>query len=166
VAAKPPMFSRFLLHDPSDMSGSEKGKFSCWGGVLEWHRRFKEAFCILESLLCRDHLLQCFGPSLQEISPRAQNLCAFGQKMTVKIYHAKKMLQLFDILRGWAKFDFSGMISRGGRSCRRNRVAKDFQRRSCKNTFVKINGETIGVQSSEKSLQVAEVCLPFQRTDS
>jgi hypothetical protein len=72
--------------------------------------------------------------------------------MTVKIYYAKKMLQLFDILRGWAKFDFGGMIGRGGRSCRRNRVAKDFQRRKCKNTFVKINGETIGVQSSEKSL--------------
>ncbi len=37
-----PIVSRFLLHDPSEMGIkgiSGKRKFSCWGGMLEWHRR-------------------------------------------------------------------------------------------------------------------------------
>jgi hypothetical protein len=37
-------------------------------------------------------------------------------------------LQLFDVLRGWAIFDFGGVISCGGRSCHRNRVSKNFER--------------------------------------
>jgi hypothetical protein len=89
------MVSRILLHDPSDMGIGGvcgKGKLSCLGGVLERHCCCQEALSILESLLCRGDPLQCFGPSLQEISQRAQNLCAFGQKMAVKIYHAEKML--------------------------------------------------------------------------
>jgi hypothetical protein len=51
-------------------------------------------------------------------------------------------------------------------SCCRNRVSKNFQRRGCKNAFFEINGETIGGLSNEKSLQMAEVCLPVRRTDT
>ncbi len=36
------------------------------------------------------------------------------KKTAVKVYYAKKTLQLFDILRGWAVFDSGGMIGRGG----------------------------------------------------
>ncbi len=39
-----------------------------------------------------------------------------GQKAVVKVYHAEKTLQLFDILRGWSVFDFGGVIeSKRGR---------------------------------------------------
>ncbi len=96
------LVSRFLLHDPSDMGiggVSGKVKLSIWCGMLEWHRRHQEAFCILESLLCRGNPLQHFGPSLQEISQRAQNFCAIGQKAAVKVYHTEETLQLFDIMR-------------------------------------------------------------------
>jgi hypothetical protein len=44
------------------------------------------------------------------------------QKTAVKIHHAEKTLQLFDVLRGWAKFYFGGMIGRGGRPCRRKNI--------------------------------------------
>jgi hypothetical protein len=84
-----------------------QGKFSVWGRVLEWHHRCQEAFFIMENLLCRGCSLQCFGPSPQEISQRFQSLSTVGQKVAGKVYHAKKTLQLFDILRGWAFFLFS-----------------------------------------------------------
>jgi hypothetical protein len=76
--------------------------------------------------------------------------------MAVKVYHAKKTLQLLDILRGWPIFDFGGVIGRGGCSCRRNRMAKNLKRRCCKHTFSQIDGEAIGGQSFEKSLQMEE----------
>jgi hypothetical protein len=34
--------------------------------------------------------------------------------MAVKIHHAEETLQLFDILRGWEKFNFGGVSGRGG----------------------------------------------------
>jgi hypothetical protein len=71
-------------------------------------------------------------------------LSAVWQKTAVKVYHAKKMLLLFDILRGWAIFDFSGVIGRGGHSRHQNPVSKDLKRRCCKNTFFQVDGETIG----------------------
>jgi hypothetical protein len=111
------MISRFLLHDPSDMGiggVSGKRKLRGWGGVLEGHHCCQEAFCTLECLLCRSGPLQRFDPFLQEISQRAQHLCAIGQKMAVEIHHAEKTLQLFDVLRWWAEFDFSGVVGRGG----------------------------------------------------
>jgi hypothetical protein len=52
-------------------------------------------------------------------------------------------LQLFDIIRGWAVFYFSSVIGHGGCSCRQNHESKNFQRGGCKNTFLKVNGETI-----------------------
>jgi hypothetical protein len=110
------MVSRFLLHDPSDMSirgVSGERKFSVWGRVLEWHRRHQEAFCILEGLLSRSGPLQHFGPSLQKIRQRSQHLIPVRQEAAVKVYHAKKTLQMFDFLRGWAVFDFGSMIGRG-----------------------------------------------------
>jgi hypothetical protein len=85
---------------------------------------------------------------------------AIGQKTAVKIYHAEKTLQLFDVLRGWAEFDFGRVTGCGGCSCCRNHVAKNLQRGHCKNTFFKIDGKTIGGQGIEKSFQMAEVCLP------
>ncbi len=118
--------------------------------MLEWHRRHQEAYCILESLLCRGGPLLHFGPSLQETSQSSQNLCIVGQKAAVEVYHAKKSLKLFDILRGWAKPDFDDGIGQGGRSCRRNCVAKNLKRRSCNNAFFKVYGETIGGQSFGK----------------
>jgi hypothetical protein len=39
-------------------------------------------------------------------------------KAPVKVYHAKKTLQLFEILRGWAIFYFGSVIGRGGCSFR------------------------------------------------
>jgi hypothetical protein len=125
----PPMVSRFLLHDPSNMSiGGVSGerKLSIWGRVLEWHSRHQEAFCILQGLLSKSVPLKRFGPSLQEISQRSHNSSTVGQKAAVKVYHAKKTLQLLGILRGWAVSDFGSMIGRGGRSCRRNRVSINF----------------------------------------
>jgi hypothetical protein len=82
----------------------------------------------------------------------------------VKIHHAEKTLQLFDVLRGWAKLNFGGVTGCGSRPCCRNHVAKNFQRRHCKNEFLKIDGKTISGQRVEKNFQMAEVCLPVQRT--
>ncbi len=82
--------------------------------------------CILESLLCRGSAIQRFCPSLQEISQGSKNLSTVRQEAAVKVYHTKKTLQLFDILRGWAVFDFGGVIGRGGQSCCRDHVSKDF----------------------------------------
>jgi hypothetical protein len=99
----------FLLHDSSDVSiGGVSGerKLSIWGGVLEWHRCCQEAFCILESLLSVGRPLQSFAPPLQEISQRFQDLSTIWQETAVEIYHAKKTLQLFDILRGGGNFRF------------------------------------------------------------
>ena len=110
--------------------------------------------------------LQSFGPSLQEICQRFENLGTIWQETAVKVYHAEKTLQLLDVLRGWAVFDFGGVIDPRGRSCRRNRVSKNFKRGGCKNTFFQVNCQTIGSQSIEKSLQVAEVCLPVRRANS
>ncbi len=76
-------------------------------------------------------------PPPPEIISMAQHLCAVGQKTSVNIYHAEETLQLFDILRGWAKFNFNGVSGRGGCPCRRNLAAKNFQRRHCKNTIFK-----------------------------
>ncbi len=45
-----------------------------------------------------------FLAALQEISSRAQDLCAIGKKGAVKVCHAKKTLQLFDILKGGGQF--------------------------------------------------------------
>jgi hypothetical protein len=78
--------------------------------MLEGNCRRQEAFSILECLRGGNGPRQHFGPSLQEISQRFQNLYAVGQKMAVKVYHAKKALQLLYVLRGWAIFDFDGMI--------------------------------------------------------
>ncbi len=131
----------FLLHDPSNMSiGGVSGerKLSIGGRVLEWHRCRQKAFCILESLLRGSSPLQRFGPAFQEISQRFQNLSTVGQKAVIKIYHAKKTLQLFAILRGCTIFVFGGVIGRGGCSCRRNLVSKNFKRRCCKNTFLRL----------------------------
>jgi hypothetical protein len=36
------------------------------------------------------------------------------------------MLQLLDILRGWAIFNFGGVITRRGRSCRKNPIRQLF----------------------------------------
>ncbi len=67
---------------------------------------------------------------------------------------------------GWAVFYFGCVIGHRGRSCHRNLVSKNLKRGCCKNTFFQINGEAIGGQSCEKSLQMAEVCLPVRRTDT
>jgi hypothetical protein len=82
--------------------------------------------------------------------------------MAVKIYHAEETLQLLDILRGQAKFNLGGVGSHGTFPCYRNLVAKNFQRRHFKNSFFKIDSETIGGQRVEKIFQVAEVCLPVR----
>jgi hypothetical protein len=79
--------------------------------MLEGYRCHQETICILECLLCVNGPLQRFGPTLQEI--RFQNLCTLGQKTAVKVYHAEKTLQLLDILKGWAIFDFGSVIGRG-----------------------------------------------------
>jgi hypothetical protein len=42
-------------------------------------------------------------------------LCTVKQNTAVKVYHAKKTLQLFDVLRGWAIFDFGSVIGVGAR---------------------------------------------------
>jgi hypothetical protein len=45
-----------------------------------------------------------------------QNLCTVGQKTAVKVYYAKKVLQLLDVLRGWEIFYFGSMIGVNGRT--------------------------------------------------
>jgi hypothetical protein len=66
--------------------------------VLKWHRCGQEALYTLKSLLCRCPI-QCFGVAPQEICKRPQNAGATRKKKAVKVYHAKKMLQVVDILR-------------------------------------------------------------------
>jgi hypothetical protein len=61
--------------------------------MLEWHRHRQEAFCMLKGLLSESSPLQRFGPSLQKISQRFQNLSTVGQKTAVKVYHAKRTLR-------------------------------------------------------------------------
>jgi hypothetical protein len=84
------------------------------GWVVRGVRPGQVAFCILESLQCRGSPLQHLGPLSQEISQREQHLCTIGQKTVVKIHHAEKTLELFEVLRGWAKFNFGKLGSRGG----------------------------------------------------
>jgi hypothetical protein len=84
------------------------------------------------------------APHPQEIGQSFLNLCTVGQKTAVKVYHAKKTLQLFDVLRGWAIFDLGSVIGYWGRSCRRNLMSKDFKGGCCKNTFFQVDGEAIG----------------------
>jgi hypothetical protein len=112
----------------------------CWRGTAVARRRFAfwNASCA-ETVHSNVPL-----PPLQEISQRFQNLCTLGQKTAVKVYHAKKMLQLLDILRRWAIFYLVNVIGRMGCSCRRDHVAKDLKRRCCKHTFFQIYCETIG----------------------
>jgi hypothetical protein len=43
-------------------------------------------------------------------------------------------------------------------------VTKNFQVGDCKNAFLKVDGETIGGQSVEKSFRMKKVCLPICRT--
>ncbi len=64
---------------------------------------------------------------------------------------------------GGARSNFGGMTGSGGWSCHWNRVAKNFRGWDCKNAFFKVDGETIGSQSVEKSFQM-KVCLPLRRT--
>jgi hypothetical protein len=136
------MVSRFLLHDPSDMGiGGISGKRSSAVGVVP---PLPGGVLHPGKPLCRCGPLQRFGPSLQKISQGSQDLCAFGPKTEVKIHHAEKTVLLFDVLRGWAEFDFGDVMGQGGRPCRQNCAAKDFQRRGCKNAFFKIYGKTIG----------------------
>ncbi len=77
------MVPRFPMHDAADMSiggVSGKRKFSMWGGMLEGYRRSQEAFCIVESLLCRGGPLQCLGPPLWR-TVKGRNTCAqLGRK--------------------------------------------------------------------------------------
>jgi hypothetical protein len=132
----------FLLHDASDVGvGGVSGerKFGIWGRVLKRYRRRHEAFGLLEGLLSGGGRLQCFGPPPQEIRQRLQNLSTIWQEAAVKVYHAEKTLQLLDVLRGRAVFEFGGVIGRGGRSCRRNRVAKNLKGGGCKNTLFQVN---------------------------
>jgi hypothetical protein len=82
--------------------------------------------------------------------------------MAVKIHHAEKTLQLFDFLRGWAEFDFSGVVGRGGRPCCRKCVANNLQRRCCKDTFFKVYGKTIGGQSRGKASRWPVLCIRIQ----
>jgi hypothetical protein len=51
---------------------------------------------------------------------------------------------LFDVLRGWAIFDFGGMIERWGHSCRQNPVSKNFKGGVAKTHFSKLMAKAIG----------------------
>jgi hypothetical protein len=158
------MVARFLLHDPSDMSirgVSGKSKFCIWGGMLEGYRHCQEAFCLLECLLC-----QCSPPNVLDPPhswdqlKSATPVCSWQ----IKIKHAEETLQLFNILGGGQSSTSVVWAAVGGCPCCRNLVAKNFQRRHCKDTFFKIDAETIGGQNVEKNFQVAEVCLPVRRS--
>jgi hypothetical protein len=61
-----------------------------------------------------------------------------------KVNHAKKTLQLLDILRWWAIFNFCSVVGRGGCSRRRNHVSKDFKRGCYEEAFFQVDGEAIG----------------------
>jgi hypothetical protein len=81
--------------------------------------------------------------------------------MAVKVHHAKKTLQLLDVLGGGGdRFDCDGMTGYGGQSCRWNCVAKNFHGGDCKKAFLKVDGETIGGQSIKKASKWRRcVCL-------
>ncbi len=87
---------------------------------------------------------QHFGSSLQEIGRRFQNLSPVWQKTAVKVYHAKKMLKLFDILRGWAIFYFGNMIGRGGRSRRKMVCPRISREGAAKTHFSKLMARLLG----------------------
>jgi hypothetical protein len=107
---------------------------------------------------------ESWPPPPQEISLRVQHLPAVGQKTVVKIHHAEKTLQLFDVLRGWAKFDLGGVTCRGGRPCCEIVWQRTFKKVTATTHFFKIDGKTTGGQSVEKNSQMTEVCLPVRRT--
>ncbi len=112
---------------------------------------------------------RCFDlgmpPVQKQFNKRAQHLFAIGWKTAAKIHHAEKTLQLFDVLRGWAEFNFGGVISRGGRPCHRNRVAKNFQRRCCKVTCFKFMARSLVARAVKKAFRWQScVCLSGEST--
>jgi hypothetical protein len=66
--------------------------------MLEGYRRRQEEFSILECLLGESGPLQHFGPPSGD-QLKVSKLVHSWAKMAVKVYHAKKTLQLFDVLR-------------------------------------------------------------------
>jgi hypothetical protein len=73
---------------------------------------------------------------------KVANVGTARKETAVKVYHAKKMLQLFDILRG-RQASITAVCS-VSRACRRDGVLQNFQGWNSKNTFFQMNGESIG----------------------
>jgi hypothetical protein len=78
--------------------------------------------------------------------------------MAVKVYHAKKTLQLPDVLVGgggqflfWRRGQLLGPIL-SPKSC-----GQGIPSWNSKNTFFQVNGESIGSQSGNKFVQVLKV---------
>ncbi len=114
----------------------------CWRGTAATRRRL--AFW---NASCAETVYSNFWAPPFRRSVKGFKICAhLGKKKAVKFYHAKKTLQLLDILRGWG-WDFGGMIGRRGRSCHRNCMTKNLKRGCCQHTFFQIDGEAIGGQS-------------------
>ncbi len=78
--------------------------------MLEGYRCRQEAFSILECLLGGNVYSNVLAPPFRS-SVKGFKICAVGQKTAVKVYHAKETLQLYDVVRGWAIFYFSSVIS-------------------------------------------------------
>jgi hypothetical protein len=135
--------------------------------MLEGYHRRQETFCILECLLCGNGLLQCFGPTLQEISSSFQNLCTLGQKTAVKVYHAEKTLQLLDIIRGGGQFLISVALLAVGATPAAEIMWPRISREGVANTlFSKLTVRPLAAKALKKCLQIVEVCLPVRRTNT
>ena len=120
------MAAGFLLHHAADMCIGGvccQGKLGLRTRVFQWNRGDEEAFDLFKSLRRRRGPDQLFWVAPQEICERFENPCAFWHKAAVKVYHAKKPLQLLDILRGGTLFDCGGLVRRWGGPSRRNHVA-------------------------------------------
>jgi hypothetical protein len=78
----------------------------CWRGTAAARRRL----AFWNASWAEAVQSNVLAPPPQEIGQKFQNLCAVRQKTAVKVYHAKKALQLLDVLRWWAVFDFGGVI--------------------------------------------------------
>ncbi len=104
-------------------------------------------------------------PPPQEISQRVQHLCAIEQKTVLKIHHAEKTLQLFDVLRGWVKLDDGGVTGPGGCPCRWivwSRISKEG---TAKTHFSRLMVRPLVAKALKKSSRWRRcVCLPGEPT--
>jgi hypothetical protein len=80
-----------------------------------------------------------------------------GEETTIKIYHAQKLLEGFDVGEGGEFEDGLGVGGNGREARGCVVVAKEFDRRLGKLAFDWVDVEAIGSKDREESVKMAEV---------